>query len=80
MRTLGEVIMIAAALACFAVAVAAGYGYLLGDRPLREFFRPVEFGVHPPPYLKFFEEHSAWTVLLPLLLVFGVGWVLHHYG
>jgi hypothetical protein len=80
MRTFGEVIMIAAALACFAVAVAAGYGYLLGDRPLREFFRPVELAVRPPPYLKFFEEHSAWTVLLPLLLVFGVGWVLDHYG
>jgi hypothetical protein len=80
MRTLGEVIMIAAALACFAVAVAAGYGYLLGDRPLREFFRPLEFAVRPSPYLKFFEEHSMWTVLLPLFLVLGVGWGLRHYG
>lgn len=80
MRTLGEVIMIAAALASFVVAVAAGYGYLAGDRPLREFFRPLEWPVRPSPYLKFFEDHSAWTVLLPLFLVFGVGWVLRDFG
>jgi hypothetical protein len=80
MRTLGEVIMIAAALACLAVAVAAGYGYLMGDRPLREVFRPLEWPVRPAPYLKFFDEHSAWTVLLPPFLILGVGWVLRHYG
>jgi hypothetical protein len=33
MRTLGEVMMIAAALACLAVAVAAGYGYLDSPPP-----------------------------------------------
>ncbi len=72
--------MVAAALACFAVAVAAGYGYLMGDRPLREYLRPLEWPVRPSPYLKFFDEHSAWTVLVPLFLVLGVGWVLRHYG
>ena len=78
MRTLGEVIMIAAALALVAVAIAAGYSW--NNRPLRELFRPIEWPVRPSPYLKFFDEHSAWTVLLPLFLVLGVGWVLRHYG
>jgi len=40
MRTLGDVIMTAAALALGAVYIAAGYSIF--DRPLREFFRPVE--------------------------------------
>jgi hypothetical protein len=78
MRTLGEVIMIAAALALVAVAFAAGYS--LFDRPLRELLRPVKWPVRLSPYLKFFDEHSAWTVFLPLFLVIGVGWVLRHYG
>jgi hypothetical protein len=78
MRTLGEVIMIAALLAIFAVVFAAGY--LLNDRPLRELFRPVEWPARPSPHLRFFAERSAWTVLLPLFLVLGVGWVLLHYG
>ncbi len=78
MRTLGEVIMAAAVLSFVAVAIAAGYSGF--DRPLREFFRPGEWPYRRSPYLKFFEEHSAWTVLLPLLLVLGVGWVLRHYG
>jgi hypothetical protein len=78
MRTLGEVIMIAAVLAILAVVFAAGY--FLNDRPLREVFRPVEWPVRQSPHLRFFAEHSAWTVLLPLFLVLGVGWVLHDYG
>jgi len=52
----------------------------MGDRPLREYLRPLEWPVRPSPYLKFFDEHSAWTVLVPLFLVLGVGWVLRHYG
>jgi hypothetical protein len=78
MRTLGEVVMIAAALALVAVAFAAGYSRF--DRPLREVLRSGEWLVRPSPYLKFFDEHSAWTVFLPLFLVIGVGWVLRHYG
>ena len=70
--------MIAAALALVAVAFAAGYSRF--DRPLREFFRSGEWPVRPSPYLKFFDEHSAWTVFLQLFLVLGVGWVLRHYG
>jgi hypothetical protein len=31
-------------------------------------------------HLRFFAEHSAWTVFLPLFLILGVGWVLRHYG
>jgi hypothetical protein len=79
MRTLGDVIMVAAALGLVAVAIAAGYS-LLQDRPLREFFKPVEWPLRRSPYLKFLDEHSEWTVLLPLFLVLGVGWVLRHYG
>lgn len=76
---LGEVIMIAAAVALVAVACAAGYS--LFDRPWRELLRPVELPVRrSPPYLKFFNDHSVWTVVLPLFLVLGVGWVLRHYG
>jgi len=79
MRTLGEVIMIAAALALVAVAFAAGYPRF--DRPWREFFRSGEWPVLRSPFgIKFFDEHSAWTVFLPLFLVIGVGWVLRHYG
>jgi hypothetical protein len=79
MRTLGDVIMVVAALGLVAVVIAAGYS--LSDRPLRELFRPVEWPpVRRSPYLKFFDEHSAWTVLLPLFLVLGVGWALRHYG
>jgi hypothetical protein len=79
MRTLGDVIMIAAALALVGVAFAAGYPRF--DRPLREFLRSGEWPVRPSsPHLKFFREHSAWTVFLPLFLVLGVGWVLRHYG
>ena len=78
MRTFGEVIMIAAALALFAVVYVAGYSWQ--DRPLREFFRPIKWPVRPSPHVKFFAEHSVWTVLLPLFLILGVGWVLHHYG
>jgi hypothetical protein len=79
MRTLGDVIMVAAALGLVAVAVAAGYSRY--DRPLTEFFNPVEWPpVRRSPYLRFFDEHSAWTVLLPLFLLVGVGWVLRHYG
>jgi hypothetical protein len=79
MRTLGEVIMIAAALALVAVAFAAGYPRF--DWPLRAFLRSGEWPVLRSPFrLKFFHEHSAWTVFLPLFLVLGVGWVLRHYG
>jgi hypothetical protein len=76
-RTLGDVIMIAAALALVAVLIVAGYSP--PDRPLRE-FKPIEWPMHRSPYLKFFDEHSAWTVFLPLFLILGVGWVLRHYG
>ncbi len=77
MRTLGEVIMIAAALAIIAVAVA----YQWFDRPLREFLRSGEWRVLRPHFgLKFFNEHSAWAVFLPLFLLLGVGWGLRHYG
>jgi hypothetical protein len=38
MRTLGDVIMIAAVLALVAVVYAAGYSWQ--DRPLREVFKP----------------------------------------
>jgi len=79
MRTLGDVIMAAAALGLVAVVIAAGYS--MYDRPVREPLRSGELPVRrPSPYLKFFDEHSAWTVLLPLFLVLGVGWVLRHYG
>jgi hypothetical protein len=78
MRTLGDVIMVAAALGLVAVAIAAGYS--LYDRPVREFSTPVEWPLRRSPYLRFFDEHSAWTVLLPLFLILGVGWVVRHYG
>ena len=78
MRTLGDVIMIAAVLAILAVAYAAGYD--VNDRPLRELFRPVELPMRRSPHLRFFAEHSAWTVIRPLILALGVGWVLRHYG
>jgi len=78
MRTLGDVIMATAALGLVAVAIAAGYS--MYDRPLRELLRSGEWPVRPSPYIKFFDEHSAWTVFLPLFLVIGVGWVLRHYG
>ena len=79
MRTLGEVIMIVAALALVAVACAAGYSQQF-NRSLRELFRPVEWPFRRSPYLTFFDEHSAWTVFLPLFLVLGVGWALRHFG
>jgi hypothetical protein len=78
MRTLGDVIMIAAVLALFAVVYVAGYSWQ--DRPLRELFRPIEWPRRPSPHLKFFDEHSPWTVFLPLFLLVGVGWALRHYG
>jgi hypothetical protein len=79
MRTLGEVIMIAAALALVAVAFAAGYQRF--DRPLRALLGSGEWPVLRSPFrLKFFDRHSAWAVFLPLFLVLGVGWVLRHYG
>jgi hypothetical protein len=78
MRTAGEVIMFAAALALLAVVFAAGYSRF--DRPLREFLRSGEWPVRSSPYLKFFDEHPPWAVFLPLFLVLGVGWVLRHYG
>lgn len=78
MRTLGDVIMTAAVVAIVAVAYLAGYA--INDRPLRELFRPVEWPMRRSPHLRFFAEHSAWTVFLPLFLVGGAGWVLRHYG
>jgi hypothetical protein len=82
MRTLGDVIMVAAVLAIVTVFITAGYSPY--DRPLRgplrELFRPVELPFRRSPYLRFFDEHSAWTLFLPLFLVLGVGWVLRHYG
>jgi hypothetical protein len=79
MRTLGEVIMIVAVLALLVVSCAAGYSPQY-NRPLRELFRPLEWPFRRTSYLTFFEEHSAWTVFLPLFLVLGVGWVLRRYG
>jgi hypothetical protein len=78
MRTVGDVIMIAAVVALGAVIYAAGYS--VNDRPLRELFRPVEWPMRRSPHLRFFAEHSAWTVFLPLFLILGIGWVLRHYG
>lgn len=78
MRTLGDVITIAAVVAILAVAYAAGY--YVNDRPLREIFRPVVWPMRRSPHLRFFAEHSAWTVFLPLFLILGVGWMLRHYG
>jgi hypothetical protein len=79
MRTLGDVIMIAAALALVAVAFAAGYQRF--DRPLRELSRSGDLPVLRSPFrLKFFDEHSPWAIFLPLFLVLGAGWVLHHDG
>lgn len=67
--------MIAAALALISVAFAAGYPRF--DRPLREYIRSGKWRVlHSPFRLKFFDEHSPWTVFLPLFLVLGLGWVL----
>jgi hypothetical protein len=79
MRTLGEVIMIAAALALVAVALAAGYSpYFL---QWRELLRSGDWrAFQSRDRLKFFDEHSVWTVFLPLLLVAGVGLVLRQYG
>ena len=79
MRTLGDVIMIAAVLALIAVACAAGYSPQF-NRPFRELFRPFEWPFRRSPYLKFFDEHSAWTVFFPLFLLLGFGWMLRHYG
>ena len=78
MRALGDVIMIAAVLGILVVAYLAGS--YVNDRPLREIFRPVEWPMRREPHLRFFAEHSRWTVLLPLILILGVGWVLSHYG
>lgn len=76
MRTLGDVIMFAAALALVAVG-AVGYQWW----PLRDFLRSGEWPAGRSPFrLKFFDEHSPWTVYLPLFLLLGVGWVLRHYG
>jgi high-affinity Fe2+/Pb2+ permease len=59
-RTLGEVIMIAAALALVAVGAALAAGYQRYDRPLREFLRSGEWPILRSPFrLKFFDEHSA---------------------
>lgn len=81
MRTLGEVIMTAAALALVAVAWAAGYQRFNRpfDMPLRQYLRG-ERPVIRWRGLKFFDEHSPWTVFLPLFLLVGVGWLLSHYG
>lgn len=70
--------MIAAVVALVGVTYVAGYS--VNDRPLRELFRPVEWPMRRSPHLRFFVEHSVWTVLLPLFVILGVGWVLHHYG
>ena len=79
MRTVGDVILVVAALGLAAVVITAGYS--LDDRPLRELFRPVEWPpVRRSPYLRFFDEHSPWTVILPLILLLGIGWGLRHYG
>jgi len=81
MRTLGGVIMVAAAWALVVVGVVLAAGYPRFDRPLRAFLRSGEWTVNRAPFrLKFFDEHSAWTILLPLVLVLGVGWALRHYG
>jgi hypothetical protein len=79
MRTLGDVIMIAAALALFAIAVAAGYE--LYNRLWRQLRRPGEWLFSRSPYrLKFFDEHSAWALFLPFFLILGVGWGPRHCG
>jgi hypothetical protein len=78
MRTAGDVIMVLAVVAICWVGYVAGYA--INDRPLREIFRPVEWPMRRSPHLRFFAEHSAWTVFLPLILLLGVGWVLRHYG
>jgi hypothetical protein len=79
MQTLGEGIMIAAALALVAVAISAGYSpYFLQWRELLRSGDWRAFGSRHR--LKFFDEHSVWTVFLPLLLVAGVGLLLRHYG
>lgn len=78
MRTLGDVIMVAAVLAILWVVYVAGYA--VNDRPLGELFRPVEWPMRRSPHLRFFAEHSAWTVFLPLFLILGVGWGLRRYG
>jgi hypothetical protein len=76
MRTLGVVIMIAAVLAVFAVAA----GYQPYPQSLREYLRSGEWPVRSQYRLKLLEKYSAWTVFLSLVLVFGVGWVLHRFG
>lgn len=78
MRTLGDIIMTAAVLAILVFAYLAGS--YVNDRPLREIFRPVEWPMRREPHLKFFAEHSRWTVLLPLILILGLGWGLRQYG
>ena len=80
MRTLGEVIMITAAWALVAVGVVLAIRYPWPDRPLRKFLRSGEWPVLRSPYPRFVGEHSAWTVIRPLILALGVGWVLRHYG
>jgi hypothetical protein len=78
MRTLGELMMIAAALALLAVAFAAGYQpyYRLRQQRRSLDWRTYRF----PTRLKYFDEHSPSTVVFSLLIVAAVGFVLRHYG
>src|SRR4051812_16333678 len=82
MRTLGEVIMIAAALALVPVAWAAGYQRFDRpfDTPLRAFLRGQRPVIRWPVGLIFFDDHSPWTVFPPPSRRFGVRWSFPQYG
>ena len=81
--TLGELMMISAALALIAVAFAAGYSTYLPrwrQQPRQE-LRSLDWRTYrSPTRLKYFDEHSPTPVVLSLLVVAAVGFVLRRYG
>ncbi len=80
MRTLGEVLMIGAALALIVVAYAAGYQTNLPWRPFQR-LPSLDWRTYlSPDRVKYFDEHSPSPIVVSLLLVAAVGFVLRHYG
>jgi hypothetical protein len=80
MRTVGEVLMVVAALALIAVAFAAGYQTNLRRLPFQRLPSLDWRTYQAANRLKYFDEHSPSPTVVALLLVAAVGFVLRHYG